>query len=197
MRHQHCWIDRVAVSVLLAGIAVTSGLAAFVLIDSRVRTGAFAGGTATTNQLARQGVAWFNAEFGLHGGVVAAALTLLMLAALGLLSIELRRLTVTPRLVLSRGGLGEVAIHLDQISKLAQHEAEHVLGVREVETSAHSDKAGIAVKQRVAVEPEVAFAPLAEQVQQRVKQSLEYHLGFPVAGVQILLQHAPISKTVF
>jgi uncharacterized alkaline shock family protein YloU len=197
MRHTRCWIYRVAVTILLAGIAVTSGAAAVVLIASRVQTGSFAGSTALTTQLETEGAAWLNGQLDPHGGGVAATLVLLMLAALGLLFLELRRISVTPRLVLSRGALGEVAINLDQIGKLAQHEAEHVLGVREVETSAHSHKAGIAVKQRVAVEPEVAFAPLAEQVQQRVKQSLEYHLGFPVAGVQILLQHAPIRKTVF
>ena len=89
-----------------------------------------------------------------------------------------------------------MAINLDQISRLAQREAEHVSGVREVETTAHTLKDGINVKQKVSVEPEMAYMPLAEQVQQRVKKSLEHHLGFPVTSVEVLLQHASLRKSV-
>jgi uncharacterized alkaline shock family protein YloU len=101
-----------------------------------------------------------------------------------------------PQLVLSRGHLGQVAISLDQIGILAQHEAESVEGVREVRTVAQAHKAGINVQQTVAVEPEQPLPALAEQIQQRVKQSLEYHLGFPVAAVRVQLQQASLSKAL-
>ncbi len=39
-----------------------------------------------------------------------------------------------PWLNLSRGGMGEFAINLDQISRLAQREAEHISGKREFKT---------------------------------------------------------------
>jgi uncharacterized alkaline shock family protein YloU len=118
------------------------------------------------------------------------------LLSLFLLWIELRHVLAQPQLVLSRGHLGQVAISLDQIGILAQHEAESVEGVREVRTVAQAHKAGINVQQTVAVEPEQPLPALAEQIQQRVKQSLEYHLGFPVAAVRVQLQQASLSKAL-
>ena len=207
-----CQLHRVVVTLLLAVTAAGSAGTAYVLLDSRSRTGQYAaqglpdagsaalpntGSASLTTHVLAQGSAWLNTQLLLHGGVVLAVAFVVLLAALLLLWLELRTVVrPLPRLVLSSGGLGEVAINLDQISRLAQREAEHVSGVREVETVAHALKGGINVKQKVSVEPEMAYLPLAELVQQRVKKSLEHHLGFPVASVEVLLQHASLRKSV-
>jgi hypothetical protein len=101
-----------------------------------------------------------------------------------------------PRLILSRGGMGEVAISMDQVGLLAQHEAERIDGVREVQTSAETGKQGLQVQQIIAVEPDRQLPALAEEIQQKVKRSLEYHLGFPVDSVRVALQRASISKAL-
>ncbi len=123
-------------------------------------------------------------------------LVVALMAAL-FLWLELRHLLRRkPRLVLSRGNLGEVAISLDQVGMLAQYEAETVDGVREVHTIAEPGKHGVQVRQTVAVEANRQLPSLAEEIQERVKRSLEYHLGFPVASVQVALRQSSITKTL-
>jgi uncharacterized alkaline shock family protein YloU len=164
---------------LIHGSGFTSGSAAGVVAHAIDSLAAGAHAWLATHALAALGL----------GATVA-------LLSLFLLWIELRHVLAQPQLVLSRGHLGQVAISLDQIGILAQHEAESVEGVREVRTVAQAHKAGINVQQTVAVEPEQPLPALAEQIQQRVKQSLEYHLGFPVAAVRVQLQQASLSKAL-
>lgn len=192
-----CHLHRVVVTVLLAAFAAGSAGIAAALLFSRSQTGHFAGPASLLTQWLAHASIWLNAEVALHAGAICGISLAVAVLALAAAWLELRTFArPRPRLVLSRGGLGEVAINLDQISSLAQRETEHVSGVREVETSAHALKDGINVKQTVSVEPEMAYMPLAEQVQQRVKRSLEHHLGFPVARVEVLLQHASLRKSV-
>jgi uncharacterized alkaline shock family protein YloU len=133
----------------------------------------------------------------LHPGeIIYISLTIEALTAF-FLWLELRGLVRRrPRLVLSRGTLGKVVISMDQVGLLAQHETEAIEGVREVHTFATSRKTGVEVRQTVAIEIDRQLPVVAEQIQQRVKQSLEYHLGFPVIGVQVALQRTSLSKAV-
>jgi uncharacterized alkaline shock family protein YloU len=133
----------------------------------------------------------------LHSSEVFAITLAIAVVAAFLLWLELRHLLRRkPTLILSRGSLGEVAISLDQVGLLAQHEAEAIEGVREVHTIAESRKAGVKVRQIVAIEVDRQLPALAEEIQQRVKRSLEYHLGFPVIGVQVALQRTSLGKAV-
>jgi uncharacterized alkaline shock family protein YloU len=192
-----CHLHRAVVTVLLAAVAAGAAGTAYVLVSSRSSTGEYAGPSSLTTRLLAQWSVWLGTQVELHGATICAISIAVAMVALGLIALELRTVVrPLPKLVLSRGGLGEVAINLDQISRLAQREAEHVLGVREVETTARTLRGGINVKQKVSVEPEVAYSPLAEQVQLRVKKSLEHHLGFPVASVEVLLQHSSLRKSV-
>lgn len=197
MSKASCHLHRALITLLLAAAAVGAAGIAYVLLYSRSVTGAYAGPSSLTTQLLTKWGGWLSIQAGLHGAAISAVSIGVALLALCFIWLELRTVVrPLPRLVLSRGSLGEVAINLDQISRLAQREAEHVSGVREVETIAQTNKGGIDVKQKVSVEPEMAYMPLAEQVQQRVKKSLEHHLGFPVASVEVLLQHASLRKSV-
>ena len=190
-----CHLHRIVVTLLLLVIAAGGTGTAYVLLYSDSQSRQYAGPTSLTGQLLTQWSAWLNMQIGIHGSEIAGISIGVTVLALGLIWLELRTLArPLPRLVLSRGGLGEVAIHLDQISRLAQREAENVSGVREVETTAHTLRDGINVRQKVSIEPEMAYMPLAEQVQQRVKKSLEHHLGFPVRSVEVMLQHASLRK---
>ena len=132
----------------------------------------------------------------LHGWLVAGVSVIVAVLAALLLWGELKNVVASPQLILSRSHLGQVAISLDQVGILAQHEAETIPGVREARTVAESKKAGIEVQQMIAVEPKQLLPALAEEIQQRVKRSLEYHLGFPVVAVRIQLQQASLSKAL-
>lgn len=133
----------------------------------------------------------------LHSGEIFCFISAFALIAAFLLWLELRQLFKRrPRLILSCGILGETAISINQVGMLAQYEAETIEGVRKVHTIAESRKDGIQVRQTVAVEANRPLPSLAEEIQERVKRSLEYHLGFPVAGVQVTLQQSSITKTL-
>lgn len=193
MQHLH---RAIVVLLLCASLLGSLGIACATLHDLATRQ-ALTG----SHGLVSQGIAWFSAEtqFILHAHVYAlvGVLALVALASAGLLWAEVGSLlTRSPRLVLSRGELGEVAISMDQVGLLAQREAEHVAGVREVRTFAASNKGGLQVQQTIAVEPNLQLPALAEEIQSRVKKSLEYHLGFPVSGVQVALQRASISRAL-
>lgn len=197
MSKASCHLHRALVTLLLASVAVGATGIAYLLLYSRSIEGEYAGPSSLTTRLLTSWSGWLSIQAGLHGAAVGAISIVVALLALCFIWLELRSVVrPLPRLILSRGTLGEVAINLDQISRLAQREAEHVSGVREVETIAQTHKGGIDVKQKVSVEPEMAYMPLAEQVQQRVKKSLEHHLGFPVASVEVLLQQASLRKSV-
>ncbi len=197
MSKASCHLHRALVTLALAAAAVGATGIAYILLYSRSINGEYAGPSSLTTQLLTRWSGWLSFEAGLHGLAISGISICIALLALFCIWLELRTVVrPLPRLILSRGSLGEVAINLDQISRLAQREAEHVSGVREVETVAQTHKGGIDVKQKVSVEPEMAYMPLAEQVQQRVKKSLEHHLGFPVASVEVLLQQASLRKSV-
>ena len=190
-----CHLYRAVVALVLLLLGAAAAAVAGILFTTRAGRGVWSGpGTQSTAWLQRADT-WLAMQPLLHGTAIAAAALGIALLAWLLLAFVVRSMVQrTPRLVLSRGGLGEVAIDMRQVGMLAQHEAELVSGVREVDTAAESGKAGIDVQQTIAIEPEIAFAPLAEQVQQRVKRSLEFHLGFPVARVQVLLRHTAMRK---
>ena len=197
MSKASCHLHRALMTLVLAAIAAGAMGTAYVLLYSRSVNGEYAGPSSLSTLLISRWSGWLSIQAGLHGAVVSSIGIGIAVLALCFIWLELRTVVrPVPRLILSRGGMGEVAINLDQISRLAQREAEHVSGVREVETIAQTHKSGIGVKQNVSVEPEMAYMPLAEQVQQRVKKSLEHHLGFPVASVEVLLQHASLRKSV-
>ncbi len=179
---------------LLVGGAATAATTT-VLVASRIRSGVWAGPGTTTETLIERAAQWLVRQTTMHGAAIAAIAAGVAILALVLLVLSVRSAVQrAPRLILSSGSLGVVAVDLKQVGLLAQHEAERVQGVREVDTTAESDKSGLAIQQTIAIEPEMAFASLAEQVQQRVKQSLEFHLGLPVMRVQVLLRHTNMSK---
>jgi uncharacterized alkaline shock family protein YloU len=196
MGHTRCWASRGIAIVSLTGVTLMLAFAAFVAIRSSWQAHAGIGRLGYVTQLEAESASWLNRLLLEHGVAVAALLAASLSLSVALLAAELRGLITPPRLIISRGALGEVAIAVDQVGKLAQREAEHVSGVREVKTAAHSRRAGIAVRQQIAVEPQVVFAMVAAQVQERVKQSLEHHLGLPVHSVQVALHPTGMRKTV-
>lgn len=192
--HQlHCGIVLLLLAACLTGSAATAWAIAHDLV---LGTGLIDGHGLVAHSIAAISHATA-AAVAVHVRLCLTVLVSVAFVSAGLLWAELRRiLRSKPRLILSRSGMGEVAISMDQVGLLAQHEAELVAGVREVQTSAETGKQGLQVQQTIAVEPDRQLPALAEEIQQRVKRSLEYHLGFPVESVRVALQRASISKAL-
>jgi uncharacterized alkaline shock family protein YloU len=190
-------LHRAVVLLLLAGCCAASVTTAVAIVhDLTLGTGLARGRGLVAHAMAATGATVTrvlteqrNACLGVLAAIAIVSAILLWIELLSMLRSK-------PRLVLSRGSMGEVAISMEQVGLLAQHEAEHVEGVREVQTIAGSSKQGLLVQQTIAVEPDRQLPKLAEEVQQRVKQSLEYHLGYPVNSVRVALQRASISKAL-
>jgi hypothetical protein len=190
-----CFLYLTAVLLMLLLLGTAGAAVTGLLLATRATSAGWFGPGTRGTLLVDHAAAWLTQQAAVHGAGIAAAAAAIAIVSLVLATLVVRRMVQrTPRLVLSRGGLGEVVIDLRQVGLLAQHEAEQVTGVREVDTAATSGKTGLDVQQTIAVEPQFALTPLAEQIQRRVKQSLEFHLGLPVASVQVLLRHTTLSR---
>lgn len=183
-------------TALLLGLVVASSTAVGgMLVATRATNGVWGGPGTRVSVAVDTAADWLAQQAAMHGAVIlAAALAFALISLLLLLVMARHAFRRAPRLLLSRGTIGDVSVDLEQVGLLAQHEAERVTGVREVRTNASSTRSGLSVEQTVAVESEASFTTLAEQIQQRVKRSLEHHLGLPVATVRVLMRHTTLSR---
>ena len=191
-------VHRAAVILLLLAIGSVSLAGGSALGYDLLHAGSSAAGAGTgiLSRAVDSAAGRVHIVLSLHALPLLGALGAVTVGTLCLLWLELRGAVSQPQLILSRGHLGQIAISLKHVGVLAQREAEHVAGVREVRTATHAGKAGIEVQQTISVEPQHQLPALAEQIQHRIKQSLEYHLGFPVKTVRVQLQQASLSKAL-
>lgn len=117
-----------------------------------------------------------------------------VLLGLTLLYYELRFISKSePRLVLQQSGQGRMTVSISGISELANHAARQVAGVIEATTKVASKAKGLRVESRVSVEPSAKLADTTKELQERVKTTLEEHLGYPVDNVNVNAQLAPLN----
>lgn len=121
----------------------------------------------------------------------------LVIMALGLMLLyyELRPASMSePRLVLQQEALGKMTVSLAGVRELASHAARQVAGVIEATTKVKAKAKGLRILSRVSVEPSAKLVDLGEQIQKRIKATLEENLGYPVANVSVKAQLSPLSQ---
>ncbi len=133
----------------------------------------------------------------LSGGAATTAAiigTLLALAGLALIALELipgRR--EAPSYVIRKDGLGTVTVARKSVSQVVQYEAAQIDGIREVHPEVRNGADGIHVIAHASLAPDAAAATVAEQLQANVKESVQRHIGLPVAEVQVHTQVEPFD----
>jgi hypothetical protein len=116
-----------------------------------------------------------------------------LLSAMVLAFLELRPARRDARLVLKEDALGRVTVAHGVVRELVRREAGRIPGVIEVHPRFDVDRRGLRILCRVSVDPTASLAELTQQLQERVKASLEYHLGRPVAEMSVDTELAPLA----
>lgn len=126
--------------------------------------------------------------------VVSICLGVLIVGML-LLFIELRsHTTKVPALILIKDDLGQIAVSMSSIQDLANREAGTIDGVRESFTQAQNTSRGIHLQCRLSIAQNENAVQLGQLVQERIKTSVENHLGKPIAKIHLQTEMVPLGK---
>lgn len=126
------------------------------------------------------------------GWTVGVSIVLLLLGLL-LLLFELRPgPREAPQIIVKQDGLGRVRVARDGVRELVDREAGLVAGVMEVSSRVEEQAAGLRILCRLSVDPTKSAPEVTQEVQERLKASVEHHLGRPVAEVRVDTQVAPL-----
>jgi hypothetical protein len=120
------------------------------------------------------------------------SLALIVLALL-LLVLELRPEPRPPaRITLKEDGLGRVTVALDGIRELADREAGRVSGVMRAHSRVVAEPQGVRIAGRVSVDPACSVPDITRELQSRLKDAVEHHVGLAVTEVSVDAQVAPL-----
>jgi uncharacterized alkaline shock family protein YloU len=118
----------------------------------------------------------------------------IMLLALLLLVVELLPGKRAPRTItLKDDKVGKVTVSLEGLRKLADREAGHVPGVVRARSDVAEVPPGLQISCKVFVDPSRSVPNMSEKLQERVKSSVEHHVGITVTQVQVETQVAPVA----
>src|SRR5262245_4116858 len=135
------------------------------------------------------------ARQGVDFGPAMTVCIVLALIGLAILILELLpRRREAARYVVRQDSLGAVTVERASIADLVQHEARRVPGVLEVRPEVSNGPDGLHVFTRTTVEPEVEAPALGQELQERIKSSVQSHMGLQVAEVRIATQTAPLDR---
>jgi uncharacterized membrane protein YuzA (DUF378 family) len=89
--------------------------------------------------------------------------------------------------------LGDVTVSRSMIRDLVEHEAVAVPGVTQVlnDPEVKSSPTGLRVSTRAVLAWDANAPGVGQQLQERIKESIQSHLGLPVAEVSVATQAAP------
>ena len=119
----------------------------------------------------------------------------LLLLGLVLLFFELKPSDKERWMTLKEDGLGRITVARDAIAALVNREAMQVPGVMEGRAKVEEDKGRLRIWERVSVDPAAQLPELTQAVQKRIKETVEYHLGRPVADVRVDAQLEPLEHS--
>jgi uncharacterized alkaline shock family protein YloU len=137
---------------------------------------------------------------GAQNGIAVIIALILALVGLALLVLELwgpvRRLLggrQPARYVVRQDSLGQVTVDRTMVRDWVRHEAENVPGVVRAEPEVTDEKDGLHVSTRAAIAWDADAPGVGAALQQRIKDSVQAHLGLPVAEVRVSAQSAPLA----
>jgi uncharacterized alkaline shock family protein YloU len=120
---------------------------------------------------------------------------LVVIVAVILLTLELNILGREPaQLVLRNDSLGQVTVAPSSVRRLVGYEAAAVPGVVETRQRVKKGRDGLRVRIRALLLPEVDAPEVGHILQEKVQQSIQGHIGLPVAEVQVATQLEPFDK---
>jgi len=120
---------------------------------------------------------------------------LVVIVALILLILELNIINREPaQFVVQEDSLGKVTVARSSVRKLVGYESATVPGVIETRQTVDKGRDGLRVQVRALLLPEVDAPAVGHTLQEKVQQSIQGHIGLPVADVQVATQIEPFEK---
>jgi len=131
-----------------------------------------------------------------------AALIALVLAIVGLALVVVEMLPLgrlfrrqeTKQYVVREDSLGQVTLSRSMVRDLVRHVAEEVPGVTHVEPDVKDGEGGLHLTAHASLKWDADAPAVGQQLQERIKDSVQTQLGLPVAEVRVTAQAAPIVK---
>jgi hypothetical protein len=96
--------------------------------------------------------------------------------------------------VVRHDALGDVTVGRTMVRDWVQHEAEAVPGVMAAEPEVKIGKNGLRLSTRASLAWDADAPAVGQELQERIKESVQTHLGLPVAEVRVTAQTAPLAK---
>jgi uncharacterized alkaline shock family protein YloU len=90
--------------------------------------------------------------------------------------------------------MGQVTVGRAMVRDFVQHEAEAVPGVVHAEPEVRDGPNGLRLRTKTALAWDAEAPAVGQVLQERLKESVQTHLGLPVAEVTVTAQAAPIAK---
>jgi hypothetical protein len=123
---------------------------------------------------------------------VAVSVALIVLALL-VLFIELWPRSRAPqRITLKDDASGRVTVALDGLRELVEREAGHVAGIERTRAQVAETPEGLQISCRISVDPSSSVPQMTDDLRQRLKTSVEHHVGLTVSRVYVDAQVAPL-----
>ena len=120
---------------------------------------------------------------------------LVVIVALILLILELNIIQREPaQFVVREDSLGKVTVARSSVRKLVGYESATVPGVIETRQTVDKGRDGLRVQVRALLLPEVDAPAVGHTLQEKLRQSIQGHIGLPVAEVQVATQLEPFEK---
>jgi len=120
---------------------------------------------------------------------------LVVIVALILLILELNIIQREPaQFVVREDSLGKVTVARSSVRKLVGYESATVPGVIETRQTVDKGRDGLRVQVRALLLPEVDAPAVGHALQEKLQQSIQGHIGLPVAEVQVATQLEPFEK---
>jgi hypothetical protein len=110
----------------------------------------------------------------------------IILVALLLLVFELVPGRRAPRrITIKDDKVGRVTVALDSLRQLADHEASLIPGVVRASSQVAEQPPGLSIACRISVDPSKSVPDMSEKLRERVKTSVEHHVGIAVTQLSI------------
>ena len=120
---------------------------------------------------------------------------LVVIVALIVFILELNIIQREPaQFVVQEDSLGKVTVARSSVRKLVGYESATVPGVIETRQTVDKGRDGLRVQVRALLLPEVDAPAVGHTLQEKVQQSIQGHIGLPVAEVQVATQLEPFEK---
>jgi hypothetical protein len=176
--------------ILLSLVAIAFSIIVFLLVGGVVRPNQVSPGGLLLGQWS-----YFAQLSSTNATIAAIVCALLVLVAVIVFILELNILQREPaQFVVREDRLGKVTVARSSVRRLVGYESATVAGVVETRQTVEKGRDGLRVQVRALLVPEVDAPAVGQSLQEKVQQSIQGHIGLPVAEVQVATQLEPFEK---